>query len=537
MPSSAEAHRADMERGADRLLLAGKLVVRRAAGPGCGCCKDLDAALAKHTAEELCAGIAAVTTEATLSLDGEARRCARISSVINRAEAVLAVIRDHELKQRPGMIPAFRKAVDRYAGTHDADDGDGVGVGDAEAPPVEDVIPWPHEVDGAEVLDAVVVTIQRHVNLPPTAAHAVALWAAFSHALDLCWFNPRLAICSPVKRCGKTTLVEVLTGLVARAKPSSGVTPAVVFRMIDLWKPTYLIDEADGYLPNNDELRSVLNSSHTRTGAKIDRNVKDPDGDWVPKSFSTWCPLVVAGIGRLPGTLDDRSIKIRLQRKPRDIKLVRFRADRVAGISDLGRMLARFVLDNQIAIREADIEPPEKLHDRSADNWRPLAAVAAAAGGEWPERAAAAALALEQPDHDVEDLCIELLDDIRRIYILRPNTKLSERKRVYRAVATNDAETTHQVKLFTSEIMQALLAMQERPWSECNHGKALSQRGMATLLRSFSITTHKNVRRGAKTAKGFALDEFLAAFVSYLPPLFPHQGSQGHRPRKLRATA
>ncbi len=246
----------------------------------------------------------------------------------------------------------------------------------------------------------------------------------------------------------------------------------------------------------------------------------DADGDWAPKSFSTWCPLVVAGIGRLPSTLDDRSIKIRLQRKPRGIQLIRFRADRVAGISDLGRMLARFVLDNQIAIREADVEPPERLHDRSADNWRPLMAVAAAAGGEWPERAAAAALALEQPDSDTEDLCIELLDDIRRIFILRPGTGLGERKRVYRAVAANDVETTHQVKLFTSEIMQALLAMQERPWSECNHGRALSRHGLASLLRPFSIVTGKNVRRGAKTGKGFALDEFLAAFVSYLPPLF-----------------
>ena len=90
----------------------------------------------------------------------------------------------------------------------------------------------------------------------------MALWCAHSHALDLAWFNPRLAICSPVKRCGKTTLVEVLSGLVARAKPTSGVTPSVVFRMIDKWHPTYLIDEADGYLPDNEELRSVLNRPH-----------------------------------------------------------------------------------------------------------------------------------------------------------------------------------------------------------------------------------------------------------------------------------
>ena len=307
----------------------------------------------------------------------------------------------------------------------------------------------------------------------------------------------------PCERCGKTTLVEVLAGLVARAKPSSGVTPAVVFRMIDLWKPTYLIDEADGYLPKNEELRSVLNSGHTRTGASIDRNVNR-------RRTATGCPRASVPGARsswpASGACPARSTTARSRSGSSASRArsgwSRFRADRVAGISDLGRMLARFVLDNQIAIREADIEPPEKLHDRAADNWRPLMAVAAAAGGEWPERAAAAALALEQPDSDAEDLCVELLDDIRRIFIMRPNTALSERKRVYRAVAANDQETTHQIKLFTSEIMQALLAMQERPWSECNHGRPLSRRGLASFLRSFNIATHKNVRRGSEDSEG-----------------------------------
>jgi putative DNA primase/helicase len=257
--------------------------------------------------------------------------------------------------------------------------------------------------------------ITQHVNLTPEMANTAALWAAFARALDLGWFNPRLALCSPVKRCGKTTLVEVLSHLVPRAKPTASVTPAVVFRMIDLYQPTYLIDETDAYLPNNEELRAVLNSGHTRTTAKVDRSVKDANGDWVPKSFSTWCPQVVAGIGNLPGTLDNRSIKLRLQRKPRGVKLLRFRADQTAGISDLGRMLARFVLDNQIAIQETDIEPPEELHDRAADNWRPLLAIAAAAGDKWPERAVAAAKALEKLDMDAEDLCVQALADVRDI--------------------------------------------------------------------------------------------------------------------------
>jgi putative DNA primase/helicase len=38
------------------------------------------------------------------------------------------------------------------------------------------------------------------------------------------------------------------------------------------------------------------------------------------------------------------------------------------------------------------------LHDRAADNWRPLLAIADAAGGAWPERARKAALTLAAAD-------------------------------------------------------------------------------------------------------------------------------------------
>src|SRR5687767_14262122 len=98
MTSRAEAHRQDMERGADQLLLKGKKV-RRAAGPGCPCgnCKDLDEALGKHKVEEIRAGLAEITTKAELSLDGEARRCAKIKDPLKRAQAIADLIKDCKL--------------------------------------------------------------------------------------------------------------------------------------------------------------------------------------------------------------------------------------------------------------------------------------------------------------------------------------------------------------------------------------------------------------------------------------------------------
>jgi putative DNA primase/helicase len=38
-----------------------------------------------------------------------------------------------------------------------------------------------------------------------------------------------------------------------------------MFRAIAAWTPTLLIDEADSFARDNEELRGVLNSGHTRT--------------------------------------------------------------------------------------------------------------------------------------------------------------------------------------------------------------------------------------------------------------------------------
>src|SRR5262249_49401123 len=127
-----------------------------------------------------------------------------------------------------------------------------------------------------------------------------------------------------------------------------------------------------------------------------------------PRLFSTWAPKLVAAIGRLPDTIEDRSIRVVLARKPTSVKkrdafdpdLVRRDCEAVR------RQLARFVLDNLDEIATATPERPDGLHDRAWNNWRPLLAIAKVAGGDWLERAESAALELsgEVDDGDDEDV-------------------------------------------------------------------------------------------------------------------------------------
>ena len=64
------------------------------------------------------------------------------------------------------------------------------------------------------------------------------------------------------------------------------------------------------------------------------------------------------------------------------------------------------MLDNVDAIVTATVERPDGLDDRAWNNWRPLLMIATVAGGDWPHRAAQAAIALaaDRDDDDQEDI-------------------------------------------------------------------------------------------------------------------------------------
>ena len=113
--------------------------------------------------------------------------------------------------------------------------------------------------------------------------------------------------------------------------------------------------------------------------------------------FSTWAAMAVGAIGELPGTLEDRSIIVPMQRKAPGEALTSFRqsgrdATAVRGSLELlRRKIKRWVADRAVDLRDAEPTMPVGLHDRAADNWRPLLAVADVIGEPWSAKARQAA--------------------------------------------------------------------------------------------------------------------------------------------------
>jgi hypothetical protein len=361
----------------------------------------------------------------------------------------------------------------------------------------EPLEPWSEAVKGAELLDEICGAISQYIVLSSDGVSTLALWALHTHCFDCFAHSPRAAIISPEKGCGKTTTLDVLGCLVARPLPTSNATVSAIFRIVELATPTLLIDEADTFLKENDELRGILNTGHRR-GGQVTRTVGD---DHEPRLFSTWAPAAIAMIGRLPDTLNDRSVIISLRRRKLSERIESFRSDRADHLRTLQRKMARWAQDHQQQLASSD-PPMGDLFNRSADNWRPLFAVADAASGEWPSRVrkvagnAIAAMAEESNN-------MQLFGDIKWIFDGCPDDEQSP----------NPID-----RVASGELVERLIKIEGRPWAEWKSGKPLSQNSLARLLGRFGIISGTIRLASGQTAKGYYRTAFDDAFDRYLAP-------------------
>jgi hypothetical protein len=184
--------------------------------------------------------------------------------------------------------------------------------------PIPDPTPAPHPVDGELLLHDVSAMVRRHVVMDEHSLAAVTLWITLTYLVDVADVLPLLGIRSPEKRCGKTKLLAILNHLVRASLPSCNISPAALYRVIEKFTPCLLIDEADSVFEKNDDLRTLINSGHTRDSAFVLRANRD-SGE--VERFSTWGPKAIALIGKLPGTLADRSLTVAMKRKTKSEKI------------------------------------------------------------------------------------------------------------------------------------------------------------------------------------------------------------------------
>lgn len=352
-----------------------------------------------------------------------------------------------------------------------------------------EIVPCPQPVDPAMLLTDIAATIRRFIVCNEEVSHAVALWIAMTWFIDEIDVAPLAVITAPEKRCGKTILLSLIGRLAKRTITASNISPAALFRIIDKWSPTLLIDEADAFMKDNEELRGLLNSGHTRDSAYVIRTVGE---DFTPTKFNTWGAKALSGIGHLADTLMDRAVILELRRKLPNETVERIRYAEPDLFNELRAKLARFAADYRDKVSKARPPLPDSLNDRAQDNWEPLLAIAMTASDEWLQIGTKAALKLSGSESVSNTTGTELLADIKAIF-----------------------DEKHIDRISTAELINELCSDDEKRWASYNRGLPIKPRQLAGILKGYGIQS-KSIRIGNDTPKGYEKKQFVEAFSRYI---------------------
>jgi putative DNA primase/helicase len=348
--------------------------------------------------------------------------------------------------------------------------------------------PWPEPVDGNALIAEIINVIRRHTIMNVREQLAVALWVIYSYCHDLWRHSPFLGFQSPTMRCGKTTALGVVSALVPRPMAMANVTGAGLFRLIHDHAPTVMIDELDQAIHRNKDLRLVLNTAHNSLTAFVPRVLNG-----VAQRFRVFSPKVMACIGKLPDTLQDRSIVINLRRKRPDEVVELMPNDPVAVYVDVTRRISRWVKDNRPVMGTLQPTIPSGMSDRAADNWRPLLAIADVLGPQWASEARISALEISRAaDIESVDPAEQLIRDIERVF--------------------NDSRGAKQLPV--DRLHAALVAIDGGMWAEFERGQPLSKARLGRVLNPFGIRSAV-VRLRGKVTRVYWRADFADTFGRY----------------------
>jgi len=355
----------------------------------------------------------------------------------------------------------------------------------------------------ATILDEVGSFVRRFVSLSEAQLAAVSLWVVLTYAVDAFEVVPYLNIHSALKRSGKTLLLEIFAVLVHRPMLVADMSAAVLFRAIDERRPTLLFDEVDvvfgGKSERADELRGLLNAGYKRGGIAMRVEMRGKEG--VLRDFDVFGTKALAGIGKLPDTIGDRSIPVEMLRQIRSTRVARFRArGKLNETAPLRERVNAWATEHLDELAKSWPALPDELNDRQQDIWEPLLAIADLAGPEWGIRARMAARELHS-DGDEGDTSIDvlLLGHLRDLF----------------------AERGDPPALSTESMLEALVDNDDGPWArwwsvDSDHAKRSAASSLARHLKPFGIRSTKSKIDGV-ALRGYRRETFGEAWARYLP--------------------
>ena len=359
-----------------------------------------------------------------------------------------------------------------------------------------------------EILDGIVLLYRKYVVMTDAQATAIALWVAHTWTYKVCDNTPYISVRSVEIRSGKTTCLFLADELIWKSQLTNNISTSALVHFVEQGC-TLLVDEIDNVFGAKDKdatLIGIINSGYRRKGGYT-RMIGANNSE--PHTFPTFCPKMFAGIGKLPPSIEDRSIVIRLLRKNRSQVTAKFK-ERIytAECKPLHTQLEKWSHEAKDHLRNAIPESPKELNDRQEDFWEPLLNIANMASERWAKLAWDSAVELSNVDEE-QSIGVRLLTDIRTIY-----------------------QEQDVGRLFSKELCKHLNDIEESPWGNWGNGNGINQRTLASRLRGYrDVASHKGegikpqgIRIGNENLKGYYKGQFVEAWELYCLPVEGEKG-------------
>lgn len=305
----------------------------------------------------------------------------------------------------------------------------------------------PIETTGIEVYTAIYNFCKEYLVLKDEEYHLMTLWIMASWLVDDFQTCPYLCMIAP-KSSGKSQALGVLGELSYRAVRTISVTAASLFRAIELWRITLLIDEAEYQVKQDSEsgqaLYGCLNGGYKKGSFAI--RTEGESTCRMPVSFDVFGFKGIASTKLFHPTLESRSIII---------NMVQGMPQKVLIDTDAGAIIrAKLLFWRFETLRKLPIVLPESKIGRLIEMFIPLFTVAQVLQG---------AEGIKKPI-SYEDLLELLKNKIKEMEVQR---KEEERDSV------------------EAQILQAVLHLRDHPGERLLDGQdVLSIKDIASYLKT-----------------------------------------------------
>jgi putative DNA primase/helicase len=212
-----------------------------------------------------------------------------------------------------------------------------------------------------------------------------------------------------------------------------------------------------------------------------------------PRRFEIFCPKIIGSRGLIDVSVEtaSRFIVVKMFPKLPEEKVEDFNYLDNENFATLRRKLLRWSIDTAARLKDAKPEMPVGFDNRLAQNWKLLFAIADDAGGDWPQRARAAAIAMSRKSETDE------VEPVRLLAAVRP------------LVAGLSFKAS-------AELHKQLNADVLGEWRDFRGQGPISEKQIAVLLAEFDIFPKVYHPTRDVSVRGYVIDEhFAIAFRRY----------------------